>query len=192
MPGPSWCGARPRASKPACRTPSAGWTAPPMPRARAAVPVRLRRWSSWTRRRSASCRTGSPSTGPARPDSWATSPAPSPMPAERSTSSARTTTSAVERRRRSSASPTGRARISKRRLACMPMPCLRFEKAGYRSDAIGLALALADMRIAQGRLHDAMRTYERGLELATGQGGARPAGSGGHARGHQRDPPRAR
>jgi LuxR family maltose regulon positive regulatory protein len=47
----------------------------------------------------------------------------------------------------------------------------RFEKAGYRSDAIGLALALADMRITQGRLHDAMRTYERGLELATGQGG---------------------
>ena len=46
----------------------------------------------------------------------------------------------------------------------------RFERAGYRSDAIGLALALADMRIAQGRLHDAMRTYERGLELATGQG----------------------
>ncbi len=46
----------------------------------------------------------------------------------------------------------------------------RFEKAGYLSDAIGLALALADMRIAQGRLHDAMRTYERGLELATGHG----------------------
>jgi LuxR family maltose regulon positive regulatory protein len=46
----------------------------------------------------------------------------------------------------------------------------RFEKIGHLSDAIGLALALADMRIAQGRLHDAMRTYERGLELATGQG----------------------
>jgi LuxR family maltose regulon positive regulatory protein len=46
----------------------------------------------------------------------------------------------------------------------------RFEKVGYLSDAIGLAIALADMRIAQGRLDDAMRTYERGLELATGQG----------------------
>jgi LuxR family maltose regulon positive regulatory protein len=43
-----------------------------------------------------------------------------------------------------------------------------FEKAGYRSDAIGLALALADIQITQGRLHDAMRTYERGLELAAG------------------------
>ncbi|HEX2756384.1 MAG TPA: LuxR C-terminal-related transcriptional regulator [Candidatus Limnocylindrales bacterium] len=46
----------------------------------------------------------------------------------------------------------------------------RFEKAGHLSDAIGLALALADMRIAQGRLREAMSTYERGLELATGQG----------------------
>jgi LuxR family maltose regulon positive regulatory protein len=46
----------------------------------------------------------------------------------------------------------------------------RFEKVGHLSDAIGLALSLADMRIAQGRLHDAMRTYERGLELATRRG----------------------
>jgi LuxR family maltose regulon positive regulatory protein len=46
----------------------------------------------------------------------------------------------------------------------------RFERIGHLSDAIGLSLALADMRIAQGRLHDAMRTYERGLELSTGQG----------------------
>ncbi len=45
------------------------------------------------------------------------------------------------------------------------------EKAGHRSDEIGLALGLADMQIAQGRLHDALRTYERGLELATGEGG---------------------
>ena len=43
----------------------------------------------------------------------------------------------------------------------------RFEKVGYRSDAVGLALALADMRLAQGRLHDAMGTYERGLGIAT-------------------------
>ena len=47
----------------------------------------------------------------------------------------------------------------------------RIEKAGFRSDAIGVSLALADMRIAQGRLHDAMLTYERGLELAADQGG---------------------
>jgi LuxR family transcriptional regulator, maltose regulon positive regulatory protein len=47
----------------------------------------------------------------------------------------------------------------------------RFEKVGHLSDAIGLALALADMRIAQGRLHDALRTYERGLELANRRDG---------------------
>ena len=35
-----------------------------------------RRWSSWTRRRSATCRPRSPSTAPAWPGSWATSPAP--------------------------------------------------------------------------------------------------------------------
>ena len=46
----------------------------------------------------------------------------------------------------------------------------RFEKAGYLSDVVGLSIALADMRIAQGRLHEALRTYERGLELATRQG----------------------
>jgi LuxR family maltose regulon positive regulatory protein len=46
----------------------------------------------------------------------------------------------------------------------------RFERAGYLSDAVGLAIALADMRLAQGRLQDALRTYERGLELASGQG----------------------
>jgi LuxR family maltose regulon positive regulatory protein len=46
----------------------------------------------------------------------------------------------------------------------------RLEKAGHLSDTIGLALALADMWIAQGRLHDALRMYERGLDLATGRG----------------------
>jgi LuxR family maltose regulon positive regulatory protein len=45
------------------------------------------------------------------------------------------------------------------------------EKAGYLSDAIGCAIALADIRIAQGRLREAMGTYERGLQLATDQAG---------------------
>ncbi|CAN7761887.1 LuxR C-terminal-related transcriptional regulator [Paenibacillus sp. LjRoot153] len=39
--------------------------------------------------------------------------------------------------------------------------------AGNISDAIGGVIALADIRIAQGRLRLAMRTYERGLQLAT-------------------------
>ena len=46
----------------------------------------------------------------------------------------------------------------------------RLQRAGYISDALGCAIALADIRIAQGRLHEAMRTYERGLQLATEQG----------------------
>jgi LuxR family maltose regulon positive regulatory protein len=39
--------------------------------------------------------------------------------------------------------------------------------AGYTSSAIGGAIVLADIQIAQGRLHDAMTTYERGLQWAT-------------------------
>ena len=42
------------------------------------------------------------------------------------------------------------------------------EKGGYVSDVVGGAVTLADIRIAQGRLDDAMRTYERGLRLALG------------------------
>jgi ATP/maltotriose-dependent transcriptional regulator MalT len=44
------------------------------------------------------------------------------------------------------------------------------QKAGHLSDAIGCAIALADIEIAQGHLGEAMRTYERGLQLATEQG----------------------
>jgi LuxR family transcriptional regulator, maltose regulon positive regulatory protein len=40
------------------------------------------------------------------------------------------------------------------------------ERAGYYADQIAGAITLADLRIAQGRLHDAMRTYEQGLRRA--------------------------
>jgi LuxR family maltose regulon positive regulatory protein len=40
------------------------------------------------------------------------------------------------------------------------------KRAGYRSDALGGTIALADMRIAQGRLRDARRTYAEALQLA--------------------------
>ncbi|MFZ0160537.1 MAG: LuxR C-terminal-related transcriptional regulator [Kineosporiaceae bacterium] len=42
------------------------------------------------------------------------------------------------------------------------------EKAGHLSDVIGCAIAVADIQIAQGRLREAMSTYERGLQMATG------------------------
>jgi LuxR family maltose regulon positive regulatory protein len=43
------------------------------------------------------------------------------------------------------------------------------QRAGYVSDVLGCAITLADIRITQGRLHDAMRTYERALNLAAEQ-----------------------
>jgi LuxR family maltose regulon positive regulatory protein len=46
----------------------------------------------------------------------------------------------------------------------------RLQKAGYLSDAIGCAIALADIRIAQGHLHEAMRTYEAALRPVTEPG----------------------
>ena len=45
----------------------------------------------------------------------------------------------------------------------------RVQMAGNRSDVISSAIALADIRIAQGRLHEAMNTYEQSLQLATAQ-----------------------
>ena len=44
------------------------------------------------------------------------------------------------------------------------------QQAGNISDAIGGAIALADIQIAQGRLHEAMSTYEQALQLATEPG----------------------
>jgi LuxR family maltose regulon positive regulatory protein len=40
-------------------------------------------------------------------------------------------------------------------------------RAGHRADTLGVSIALADIRIAQGRLHDARAVYERGLADAT-------------------------
>jgi len=45
------------------------------------------------------------------------------------------------------------------------------EKAGHLSDVIGCALALADIRLAQGLLGEEMRILERGLALAAGSDG---------------------
>jgi LuxR family maltose regulon positive regulatory protein len=42
--------------------------------------------------------------------------------------------------------------------------------AGYISQAIGGSIVLADIQIAQGRLHEAMTTYERALQWATEPG----------------------
>ncbi len=45
-------------------------------------------------------------------------------------------------------------------------------RAGYVADTFGCAIALADIRRTQGRLGEAMRTYEQALQRASEQGGA--------------------
>jgi LuxR family transcriptional regulator, maltose regulon positive regulatory protein len=51
-------------------------------------------------------------------------------------------------------------------------------QAGYIPPAIGGAIALADIQIAQGCLHEAMSTYERGLQWAAETGAAALAVTG--------------
>ena len=89
----------------------------------------------------------------------------------RSISSRRTTTSGEERLPRSWVWPhwTGGDLEAAHRRYAEAMASL--EKAGYMSDVIGCAVVLADIRIAQGRLRDAISTYERGLQVATEQAG---------------------
>ncbi len=44
-------------------------------------------------------------------------------------------------------------------------------RAGHIADTFGCAIAMADIRLAQGRLGEAMRTYEQALQYASEQGG---------------------
>src|ERR671912_354788 len=44
-------------------------------------------------------------------------------------------------------------------------------RAGYIADVLGCSITLADIRITQGRLGEALRTYERALRLAADQQG---------------------
>ena len=93
------------------------------------------------------------------------------MPGGRSTSSARTTTSRVEAAAGLLALASWTSGDLEAASGWYADGMASLEKAGHLSDVIGCALALADIRLAQGRLGEAMRTYERGLALATGQGG---------------------
>ncbi len=44
-------------------------------------------------------------------------------------------------------------------------------RSGHISDALGASIAVADITITQGRLHDAARTFEQGLQLAAAEVG---------------------
>jgi LuxR family maltose regulon positive regulatory protein len=46
------------------------------------------------------------------------------------------------------------------------------QRAGHIADVIGIAISLADIRVAEGRLREAMRTYEQALQLARERGGS--------------------
>ena len=49
--------------------------------------------------------------------------------------------------------------------------CLvEFVKVGHVADVLGCSIAVADIQVAQGRLRDAMRTFEQALELAGREG----------------------
>jgi len=50
-------------------------------------------------------------------------------------------------------------------------------RAGHISDVLGCTVALADIRMVQGRLGEAMRTYGQALQLAPEQGGQAPRGT---------------
>src|SRR6478735_3473585 len=50
-------------------------------------------------------------------------------------------------------------------------------RAGHIADTFGCAIALADIRRTQGRLGEAMRTYEQALQRAPQQGGSVPRGT---------------
>ena len=45
-------------------------------------------------------------------------------------------------------------------------------RAGFIADILGCSIALADIRITQGRLGEALRTYEQALQLGPEQGGS--------------------
>ena len=69
--------------------------------------------------------------------------------------------------RRYSGSRPGPAATWSQRTARMPRVCCACSAPVHISDVLGCAITLADIRIAQGRLHDARRTYEQALQLAT-------------------------
>ena len=140
----------PRASRRGCGTPSGGWTPTTGRRDRT---VR-RRWWSWTTTRSA----GSPPRSPCTAPGW-------PCVARRRGRhpDARPAGARARRRRRPPRPWRGRRACiglaslerpgtSRRRTAGTPTAWRALGRAGHRSDVVGGAITLADIRIAQGRL----------------------------------------
>jgi LuxR family maltose regulon positive regulatory protein len=53
----------------------------------------------------------------------------------------------------------------------------RLRRAGHISDVLGCSITLADIRITQGRLGEALRTYQHALRIASREPGAVPRGT---------------
>ena len=97
--------------------------------------------------------------------------------------------SGAERPRRCSGSRTGPAAISRTRTAGMRRAWRAWSGPGTSPTCSACAITLADIRIAQGRLREAMQ-HLRARHCSSRPSTARPvaAGSGGHACGHEPDP----
>ena len=65
-------------------------------------------------------------------------------------------------------------------------------RAGHIADTFGCSIALADIRSTQGRLSEALRTYEQALQLAGEQGGSVLRGTADMYVGMSEIAPRAR
>ena len=126
---------------------------------------RRRGWSSSTTRSFAGSRGRSRCTGPRWPWLGATCPAPWGTPGGRSSLSPED-----DHLGRAAAAgllglaywTSGDLEAAHRAYAdCMA----GLRRVGHVADAFGCAIALADIRLAQGRLGDAMRTYEQALQL---------------------------
>ena len=77
---------------------------------------------------------------------------------------------ARHRRLRSWGSPTGRAETWRQPTGPWPMAWRICAEAGNILFAISGTYGLADIRMAQGRLHEAVKYYEQSLQLAAEQG----------------------
>ena len=188
-PGCCWPAASSRASSPPAgrravarrRRPRARWTGAGPPG-----------WSSWTRRSSAASRRRSPCTVPATPWRGRRGRDRAHTPGGRSTSPRRTTISGAERR----PALLGLAVLGERGPrggAPSRMPTA-WRACSGRGTSRTPSAARSPWRTSGSRRvvsREAMRTYEQALQLATEQGGPVLRGDGGHARRHERAPPRA-
>ena len=153
---------------------------------------RRQRWSWPTRRNIVASRGRSSCIVPRRRWLGASRSARSGMHEGRLTLRLRRTIARVLRHRDSWASRSGGAGISRQGTWHMPNARRDYGRAGHIADIFGCAIAMADIRLAQGRLGEAMRTYEQALQRAPEQGGPGSAGNGRHVRGDERGPPRTR